>query len=165
MLSWAFQISFKLCREGDLVSWGTNYVKWLNYLFPYTASRFHLLIKFQWSLCAFIRLFSTFINRLKLCLGDLIYFGEHRYLTCDKLFIKGPLTKEKNVWKENTVHKRWPIKKVTFLYNSNERVLNKKINIRKRNLKLLQMLFCGKFYVDFYNINFHNFTLIWMSMM
>ena len=58
------------------------------------------------------------------------------------------------------MHKRWPIKKVTFLYNSNERVLSKKINIRKRNLKLLQMLFCGKFYVDFYNINFHNFTLI-----
>ena len=38
--------------------------------------------------------------------------------------------------------------------------LCKKINIRKRNLKLLQMLFCGKFYVDFYDINFHNFTLI-----
>ena len=38
--------------------------------------------------------------------------------------------------------------------------LCKKISIRKRNLKFLQMLHCSKFYIDFHNIDLHNFTLV-----
>ena len=53
---------------------------------------------------------------------------------------------------------RW--KKITFFIILMKQFLRKKISIRKRNLKFLQILHCGKFFIDFHNINLHNFTLV-----
>ena len=51
-------------------------------------------------------------------------------------------------------------RKLLFFIILMKQFLRKKISIRKRNLKFLQILHCGKFFIDFHNLNLHKFTLV-----
>ena len=50
-------------------------------------------------------------------------------------------------------------RKLLFFIILMKEFLRKKTSIRKVNLKLLQMLHCGKFCIDFHT-NLHSFTLV-----
>ena len=50
--------------------------------------------------------------------------------------------------------------KLLFFLILMKEFLRKKTSIRKINLKLILMLRCGKFCINFHKINLHNFTLV-----
>ena len=51
-------------------------------------------------------------------------------------------------------------RKLLFFIIFMKEIFRKKISVRKRYSKFLQMLHLGKFYADFRNINLPNFTLV-----
>lgn len=70
------------------------------------------------------------------------------------LLIRGPLKSNKYC-----VQKMDYKRKLFFFIILVKEFLYKKTSTTKINLKYLQMLHCGKFYIDFHDINMHNFTL------
>lgn len=78
--SLSFSKFFQMMQgRGIIFLKGTNSLKWLKYLFPNGASRFHFIYKMSESFKC-LRLFWAFINVLKLYLGAWPFFKEEVFV-------------------------------------------------------------------------------------